>query len=59
MEELSNDKYSRSSKVYRPEEFNEVRNAFTPLAYDVIMRIEVHNGDLYDRLLRILDRDEL
>lgn len=23
------------------------------------MRIEVHNGDLYDRLLRILDRDEL
>lgn len=59
MEELGNDKSYRSSKVYHPEEFNEVRNAFTPLAYDVIMRIEVHNGDLYDRLLRILDRDEL
>lgn len=59
MEELSNDKSPRSGKVYRPEDFVEVRNAFTPLAYDVIMRIEVHNGDLYDRLLRILDRDEL
>ena len=59
MEEISNDKSSRSGKVYNPEEFIEVRNAFTPLAYDVIMRIEVHNGDLYDRLLRILDRDEL
>ena len=59
MEELSNDKSPRSGKVYRPEDFVEVRNAFTPLAYDVNMRIEVHNGDLYDRLLRILDRDEL
>lgn len=59
MEELSKDKSPRSGKVYNPEEFIEVRNAFTPLAYDVIMRIEVHNGDLYDRLLRILDRDEL
>lgn len=59
MEELSIDKSLRSGKVYHPEDFAEVRNAFTPLAYDVIMRIEVHNGDLYDRLLRILDRDEL
>lgn len=59
MEELSKDKSPRSGKVYNPEEFIEVRNAFTPLAYDVIMRIEVHNGDLYDRLLRILDKDEL
>lgn len=59
MEELSNDKSSRGGKVYRTEDFAEVRNAFTQLAYDVIMRIEVHNGDLYDRLLRILDRDEL
>lgn len=59
MEELNNDNPSRGGKVYHPEDFIEVRNAFTPLAYDVIMRIEVHNGDLYDRLLRILDRDEL
>lgn len=59
MEEINNDNPSRSGKVYHPEDFAEVRAAFTPLAYDVIMRIEVHNGDLYDRLLRILDRDEL
>ena len=59
MEELGNDKSYRSSKEYRTEDINEVKVAFTPLAYDVIMRIEVHNGDLYDRLLRILDRDEL
>nr|DAX46053.1 MAG TPA: hypothetical protein [Caudoviricetes sp.] len=59
MEELGNDKSYRSSKSYRAEDINDVNVAFTPLAYDVIMRIEVHNGDLYDRLLRILDRDEL
>lgn len=59
MEELGNDKPYRSSKVYRTEGVNDVKVAFMPLAEDVIMRIEVHNGDLYDRLLRILDRDEL
>lgn len=59
MEELGNDKSYRSSNGYRTEGVNDVKVAFTPLAYDVIMRIEVHNGDLYDRLLRILDRDEL
>lgn len=59
MEELGNDKSYRSSKGYRTKGINDMMVAFTPLAYDVIMRIEVHNGDLYDRLLRILDRDEL
>lgn len=59
MEELGNDKSYRSSKGYRTKGINDMMVAFTPLAYDVIMRIEVHNGDLYDSLLRILDRDEL
>ncbi len=59
MEEFGNEKSYRSSKVYRTEGINDVKVAFMPLAEDVIMRIEVHNGDLYDRLLRILDRDEL
>lgn len=59
MEELGNDKSSRSSKCYRTEGVNDVKVAFNPLAYDVIMRIEVHNEDFYKRLLRIVDRDEL
>lgn len=59
MEEFGNEKSYRSSKVYRTEGINDVKVAFMPLAEDVIMRIEVHNRDLYDRLLRILDRDEL
>ena len=60
MEELSNSPNGLERfKASRTEGINDVRVAFTPLAYDVIMRIEVHNGDLYDRLLRILDRDEL
>lgn len=60
MEELSNRPNGLERfKASRAEDINDVKVAFTPLAYDVIMRIEVHNGDLYDRLLRILDRDEL
>ena len=60
MEELGNSTNGLERfKASRTEGIHEVKVAFTPLAYDVIMRIEVHNGDLYDRLLRILDRDEL
>lgn len=60
MEELGNSTNGLERfKASRTEGINDVKVAFNPLAYDVIMRIEVHNEDLYDRLLRILDRDEL